>query len=265
MKIISWNVKGITDPKKAKSINKWLRDSHQNVDVVCLQEIKASGETAKQRLQAVHPKFIWFHTANSQGTGGAAIGINPKLQLQDIMLSNLPSPNWVGVKIGGASPLTVVSVYAGGSTQSRADMWQELSGLQGPVILSGDFNMVEFIEDRWEGKGVTIKGSELTQWEALKNSLDLTDIGDIGKFTWQNYSAPPMARKARLDKTFVLTAVANKYIRVKIAPNFNTCLFDHHPIIISLDNKANKARSNWFHTKLSLFQLASVQEAIKVI
>ena len=47
-----------------------------------------------------------------------------------------------------------------------------------PVILTGDFNMVETLEDRWEGKGLTVSGGgEKDQWTSLKTGFDLTDLG----------------------------------------------------------------------------------------
>ena len=262
MKIISWNIKGISDPKKAKAINRWLFNFHQNVDVVCLQETKASGDTAKSRLHSAHPKLIWFCTANPQGTGGSAIGINPKLQLKEILTSQLPTPNWIGVRLGGPNPFTIISVYAGGAVQVRTEMWKELSLITGPIILTGDFNMVESLDDRWEGKGQCIRGAELEEWEKLKEAHDLTDIGFPGDFTWQNYSLPPLARKARLDRTYITQSMANVFIRAEASPNYNSCISDHYPLVTKLDDNSNKVRANWFHTDVSLFQLPCVKEGI---
>ena len=42
-------------------------------------------------------------------------------------------------------------------------MWQELSLVKGQFIFSINFNMVEILEDRWEGKGMAIRGGELEQ------------------------------------------------------------------------------------------------------
>lgn len=56
-------------------------------------------------------------------------------------------------------------------------MWEELTKLQGSIIIFGDYNMVENCEDRWEGKGVTLKGMDLSMWYKVMTNLDLTDIG----------------------------------------------------------------------------------------
>lgn len=131
--------------------------------------------------------------------------------------------------------------------------------MEGPVILSGDFNMVEDISDRWDGKGNVINGEEKIQWEHCKTELDLTDVGFKGDFTWQNYSAPPLARKARLDRTYISQAMANAFLRAQASTCFNTCASDHYPILTRLDDQENKVRAKWFHTDPSLFKLPCVQ------
>ena len=73
-------------------------------------------------------------------------------------------------------------------------IWEELSSLTGQVIIIGDFNMVEHVEDRWEGKGIVLRGQEeLDSWNAMKHQLDLVNVGNIGEYTWQNCSPPPLA------------------------------------------------------------------------
>lgn len=148
MKVVTWNIKGISDPKKARAIHSWLRRDNLKVNFICLQEIKATGSILQQRLQTVHQSLHWFSTNNPQGSGGAAIGVSPKLDIKEVVESALSSPNWIGVKIKGPIPFSVVSVYAGGSVNDRTEMWIELQQLEGPVILTGDFNMVESIKDR---------------------------------------------------------------------------------------------------------------------
>lgn len=112
------------------------------------------------------------------------------------MFNDLPSPNWIGVRVGDTSPYTVIFVYVGRTSQ-------ELGKVKGPIIISEDFNMVESLDDRWECKGLVIKGGEMDQWECLQSKLDFTDVGSVGEFNWQNYSAPPLATKTRLHRTYV--------------------------------------------------------------
>ena len=265
MKIITWNVKGLTDPQKAEAISSWLFKGQMKLDFLCLQEIKATGTTVKQRLRTVHPGLTWLHTPNNQGTGGAAIGVHPQSTIEEVLCSSASQPNWIGVKIGGPTPYTVISIYAGGSVPERTQIWEELSSIQGEIILAGYFNMVENIDDRWESKGQTIRGQELLSWTNLKNMLDLADMGNVGEFTWQNYSPPPLARKARLDRAYVSRGLANSFIRVKAAPSYSSCASDHYPVVLNLDNKDNKVRANWFHTDPKLFKLPCVQEAMERI
>lgn len=228
------------------------------VDSLCLQEIQTSGDIVKQRLKTVHPK-CFASTLPTTKELGAAIGVNPKIQIKEILFNDLSSPNWIGVRVGDTSPYTVISVYAGGTSQ-------ELGKVKGLVIISGDFTMVESLDDRWEGKGLVIKGGEMDQWECLKSKLDFTDVGSVGEFTWQNYSAPPLATKTRLHRTYVTQALANSFLRATASPYYNTCASNHYPpVVTKLDDKATKVRSNWFHIDPTLFKLPCVQEAMSHI
>lgn len=82
----------------------------------------------------------------------------------------------------------------------------------------------------------------------------------LGKIT-----PPPLARKARLDRTYVLGALANAFIRSSASTNYTTCASDHYPIVTKLDDKESKVCANWFHTDPQLFKLPCVQEAISRI
>lgn len=228
MKVISWNVKGLIDPRKSRSINKWLREEHSAVDFICLQEIKTSWEIIKKRLSTVHSKLKWLHMPNN---GAATIGVSSKFEIKEILCSEASSPNCIRVRLGGSSPFTIISIHAGGNAQVITNMWKELRALKGAVILSRDFNMVEFRQDRWEGKGIVLKGGELEEWERLKVDLDLTNLGGIGEFTWKNYSAPPLAQKARLDRTYVLQIIASIHVKAKASPSYSTRALDHYPLI----------------------------------
>lgn len=87
--------------------------------------------------------------------------MHPQLIIEEVLYSNASQPNWIGVKKGGPSPYTVISIYAGGSVPERTQIWEELSSIQGEIILAGDFNMVENIDERWKSKGQTLKGQKL--------------------------------------------------------------------------------------------------------
>lgn len=114
--------------------------------------------------------------------------------------------------------MSIISVYVGRSIKDRINLWSSLRQLQGNIILTGDFNMVEFAVDRWQGKGIVLAGQELRSWNDTKETFDLFDPGELGTFTWQNYSLPLLARKARLDRAYIFSTLANMFIRIKVTP-----------------------------------------------
>ncbi|MCO5559278.1 hypothetical protein L7F22_012874 [Adiantum nelumboides] len=125
--------------------------------------------------------------------------------------------------------------------------------------------MVESLKDRHLSLGTTLKGVEQQKWDSLKSKLNLWDVGTEGEFTWQNYSKGANTRKARLDSCYIDLAVINSFARVKAKPRFTSCLSDHYPLSISLDDEGSKVRNQWFHTDPALFMLPVVQETLSII
>ena len=52
MKILSFNVKGLCDPSKAKKVKEWLRQQG-HFDAVVIIEVKCAGEALIQRLTSI--------------------------------------------------------------------------------------------------------------------------------------------------------------------------------------------------------------------
>lgn len=109
----------------------WLKKDHQDVDSLCLQETKVSRDIIKQRLKLVHPKLIWFHSTDNGEIGGATTRLDPRLQIKEILCSELSSPNWIEVRVGDTFPYAMISIYVGGTIQNRADMWKEFTKIRG--------------------------------------------------------------------------------------------------------------------------------------
>lgn len=78
MKVVSLNVKGITNPIKEMAIKQWVITMHKDVDSVCLQEVETTQDLLMlQRLKTI---MMWLTMAHTTGFGGSVIGI----------LANLP-------------------------------------------------------------------------------------------------------------------------------------------------------------------------------
>lgn len=50
----------------------------------------------------------------------------------------------------------VISLYASNQARERTRLWNNIASFDEAVVM-GDFIMVEFLEDRWQGKGILPK------------------------------------------------------------------------------------------------------------
>ena len=118
--------------------------------------------------------------------------------------------------------------------------------------------MVECYEDRYQRRGQVISGVEKREWLALKNRLNLIDVGNIGEFSWQNYGEGPMLRKARLDRCYISQEIGERFIHTECKVSYTTSISDHYPITTKFDNEGRRRKNKWFHTNPSLFKLPLV-------
>lgn len=165
MKTISFNPKGITEAKKAQLVRKWIK-SKGPVDIIALVEVKASGRVLDRRLLSISQEHFWIHTLHSQGSGGVAVGVHHDL-CQDLKGFNIdPNNQWIAVFL---TDLTFVGVYANGPQKQRIKTWNSILRLKAPVLIMGDFNMVESLKDRFKARGQAIFGAEKRAWDKVKN------------------------------------------------------------------------------------------------
>ena len=122
--------------------------------------------------------------------------------------------------------------------------------------------MVECQQDRYQKRGQVIAGTKKREWLALKNHLNLIDVGNTREFSWQNYGEGPSLRKARLDRCYISQEIEEHFIHTECKVSYSTSLSAHYPIITKIDNEEKRIKNKWFHTNPSLFKLPMVQEEI---
>ena len=115
MKIMSLNVKGMTNPSKINKIRKWRRQQGF-LDVLVLTEVKVSGVELEERLKKIDDNLIWITSFHAQGSGGVAMGLHPKwgMSVKDIVLHD--SNMWVAFEL---TEMILVGVYASGPLAQR--------------------------------------------------------------------------------------------------------------------------------------------------
>ena len=108
-----------------------------------------------------------------------------------------------------------------------------------------------------------IHGQEKEEWMSLKNQLELMDLGNIGDFSWQNYSHDPLARKARLDRAYGTSTWINQFLNAECAINKSTTLLDRYPIRITVENIEKKYKNKLFIINRSLLGIPTVNKEIE--
>ncbi|KAH7279014.1 hypothetical protein KP509_37G000400 [Ceratopteris richardii] len=261
--IISINVKGLTDPVRPKMINKWLSSLHKLPDVLCLQEVKVGGSLLKINLNLLSPRYKWYSTNHPGGKGGAVIGLVLPLShlIDDFSISS--SNQWCGLKLGKPFDLSIVSIYAANSSLSRKVCWEELSLLPGPLILMGDFNMVTSLNDRWECKGSTIRGSEKAVWIDMCNGQDIFDLSQITGFTWSNKQIGKAFTAARLDRCYANNKSIQNCWDVRVQADPTLLISDHRPLIVSFKFGSPTFKAGWPHIDTNLLKIPCVMSQTK--
>ena len=69
MKILSFNVKGLCDPSKAKKVKEWLRQQG-HFDAVVFTKVKCACEPLIQRLTSISGQLTWVTFDHRQGAEG---------------------------------------------------------------------------------------------------------------------------------------------------------------------------------------------------
>jgi exonuclease III len=71
LKLLSWNVRGLNDPKKREVLKNWLRK--WKVDVVCLQETKLDKVDWKVIQSIWGNRYVGWVVLNAEHTAGGVL------------------------------------------------------------------------------------------------------------------------------------------------------------------------------------------------
>ncbi|KAH7861840.1 hypothetical protein Vadar_031605 [Vaccinium darrowii] len=150
MKIISWNIRGLSSAVKKRFVNSLLKE--RKPDILLIQETKV------EQMEDFHVKKLWYDTeleyavVNANGLSGGIITIwslNAWVAEEVISTKNF-------LLIRGVCkanfPCIIVNIYAPNNYVERRAIWGELVSLkerfQVPWCLGGDFNEIKGIGER---------------------------------------------------------------------------------------------------------------------
>jgi exonuclease III len=177
MNFLSWNVRGLTDlPRKY-----YVRDTRrrlQNLDVLCLQEVKILGFLLNSACRVIWPEGIAFSSQHEAGRGGVITFLSPRLHSCVIAHGSDPMQRvtWILLSLHNHS-FGVINVYAPNDAVERSQLWYWLADNLPPAtwVMCGDFNMVELATDKEGLLPFRWTAGEREAWYHMRNKLGLFD------------------------------------------------------------------------------------------
>ena len=201
-RMLSWNVRGINDPRKRDVLKSFLRD--WKCDLVCLQETKLE-EVSSPDVRSLWENYsVDFAFLKAEG---ASRGIT--------VMWDKNTVNFVSSSQGEFSITCIFQMVDGGFTwafsevyspQGRLDklrFWEELrrtrNGWPGPWCIGGDFNKILYPQERSSRlcpMNTMLKFHDFISYAAL---VDLPSHGN--DYTWSRSSGEAVC--SRLDRFLV--------------------------------------------------------------
>jgi exonuclease III len=236
LKLLSWNVRGLNDPKKRVVLKNWLRK--WKVDVVCLQETKLDKVDGRVIHSIWGNRFAGWEVLNAVNTAGGVLLLWDKRVVNRVdskvgtfsvscqWKSLIDGFEWVGT-----------GVYGPNRDESRSELWDELSEVRHqwtqPWSIFGDFNVVRFPSER---RGCVRINPAMVDFSDFIEGFYLVDLPlNGGLYTWCNGLANPSM--SRIDRVLVSTNWEEHYPDVvqKLLPK---PISDHNPVLLEAGGMA---------------------------
>lgn len=176
MKLLSWNARGLGNPRGIHTLSDLVRKEDPNV--LFLQETKLNA--MKMELCRVKLKFYGCFCVDSEGrSGGLTL-----LWKSEVHLSVLSfSKNHIDAKID--SPLcswNLTGIYGHPETSKRMETWNLLRRLKRDSteawMVFGDFNEIFSHKEKWGGRDRPIQ--QLENFQQMFLDCELRDLGFKG-------------------------------------------------------------------------------------
>ena len=203
MTILVWNVRGINDPLKQKSMVARIRQL--KIQLVCLLETRVKENKSQQIIDRYFHGWNWINNYSSAYNGRIWLLWEDQIQVSQIdstaqcitcSVTMEPSQFY----------LTVVYGYNEGTTRRR--LWSKLSWLHGslsqsPWMLAGDFNITADLSESSNFNGSQGLSNDMKEFKDVVQKVAVFDHPFTGPlFTWSNHQGEGfLARK--LDRVLI--------------------------------------------------------------
>ncbi|KAG0595095.1 hypothetical protein M758_UG138900 [Ceratodon purpureus] len=211
--------------RKRREIKEFFSRSNPLPDILLIQEHKFTTKDCKRRLKQMD--FLRgssllneavYSAERDSFRAGTGILLSPRLspciQAYGIILPG--RAQYVTLRLAPDMIIGIINVYAHNYTGSRVRLWNTIREFDLPEadwILTGDFNMIEDLEDKRGGTDSIGQGHlELQAWTALLLHLQLSDVYYLDEFrkltpvryTWDNRQHGQESIISRLDRFYAL-------------------------------------------------------------
>lgn len=144
----------------------------------------------------------------------------------------------------GTEVMNVIVVYAAPSASRRSGLWEKLNevigGLEGPIIIGGDFNTIVRLDEHSGGNG-RLSPDSLAFGEWI-NSLSLIDMGFVGnKYTWRRGKTEANFVAKRLDRIMCCGQARLTWQEAKVT-HLPFLASDHAPLYLQLSPAVGENR-----------------------
>lgn len=253
LNIVSFNVRGLNDQKKRRSIFRWLKQKH--IDICLLQETYCTTKVENMWKNEWGGKIFFSNGTNH--ARGVAVLIKPGFDVDVLDVTNDINGRMLLLELNiQGTPFNVMNIYAPNTESSQFHFYhfikRTLNTNINPannILIGGDFN-INFDNDL-DKKGGNIIRTAMhdTIIKIIQGILSFFQLNDtwrvknpqIKRFTWRQ-KTPPI--HSRLDYWLISDALFDCVEDMDILPSFKS---DHSPIILHLASikKQGKGKGLW--------------------
>lgn len=261
IRVATVNVNGIRAAFR-RGMSQWL--AARNVDVLCLQEVRAPDAVVQEYLADS------WHVAHaeSEAKGRAGVAIASRLPLERVRVGVgeqyfAEAGRWIEADIATSEgPLTIVSVYVHSGevdTPKQVDKYafldamevrmRELNAERERVVLVGDLNVGhrELDIKNWRGnrKHAGFLPEERVYFDRFFGEMGWVDVarsfaGEVpGPYTWWSWRGKAFDNDAgwRIDYQVVTPAIAERVLSATVdrADSYDERFSDHAPLVVDYD------------------------------
>ncbi|KAG2707736.1 hypothetical protein I3760_05G160800 [Carya illinoinensis] len=240
MKILSWNLRGLGNPRSIRSLRDLI--TCEGPDILFLQETKVSSrrlDFCKLRLG-----FRFCLGVDSVGrSGGLALFWKDNIHLKIVSYSR----NHIHASIKNCDGVEwlLTGVYGHPECGQRPEFWRLLKflirGVNLPWLVFGDFN--EILDHSKKFGGNIRSESQMTEFRAVLSDCHLRDLGYEGApFTWSNRRGEEGLVKERLDRFLANSWWCEIHLNLRVSHGV-AAYSDHIPLWLDTEGALVRRRN----------------------